>query len=302
VVGSGTAVAAEVTLPPFESIGDTRTDPLPLFLSLLFAKGIATQLDPVRVVNDAIQDGVREGGITDQVMPLFDRDLAGDQCGTTTITLFDDLQQIASLPVIQNKQPHPAERPHQACEASVATGQTEIGEQPGDALIEHGMIVSAGLVAEGAGEPGFSDAGRTDNDQILLLLDPAAQGKLLEQRAVETAIGTIVDALDGSTVAQPRVTKTRGETPVMAVGQFAIQQQSQPFGVIEFTTAPQSPSSSDPAYDLGASRRRGDHRCGCCRACEPRQKVTDLPLPVATRALIMLERRRSQVGISSPGL
>ena len=34
--GSGTAVAAEVTLPPFESIGDTRTDPLSLFLSLLF--------------------------------------------------------------------------------------------------------------------------------------------------------------------------------------------------------------------------------------------------------------------------
>jgi hypothetical protein len=30
-------------------------------------------------------------------MPSFDRDLAGDQCGTTTVTLFDDLQQIASL-------------------------------------------------------------------------------------------------------------------------------------------------------------------------------------------------------------
>jgi hypothetical protein len=32
-----------------------------------------------------------------EVMPSFDRDLAGDQCGTTTVTLFDDLQQIASL-------------------------------------------------------------------------------------------------------------------------------------------------------------------------------------------------------------
>jgi hypothetical protein len=37
-----------------------------------FATGVATQLDPVRVVNDAFQDGVREGGITDQVMPSFD--------------------------------------------------------------------------------------------------------------------------------------------------------------------------------------------------------------------------------------
>jgi len=95
--GSGTAVAVEVIPPPFESVGDTRTGPLPLFLSLLFSKGVAAQLDPVGVMNDAVQDGVREGWITDQVMPSFDRDLAGDQCGTTTVTLFDDLQQIASL-------------------------------------------------------------------------------------------------------------------------------------------------------------------------------------------------------------
>src|ERR1051326_4841375 len=50
---------------PCGEVGDTRTAPLPLFLSLLFAKGITTQLDPMRVVNDAIQDGVREGGITE---------------------------------------------------------------------------------------------------------------------------------------------------------------------------------------------------------------------------------------------
>jgi hypothetical protein len=62
----------------------TQIDPLPLFLSLLFSEGFATQLDPVRVVNDAVQNGVRERGIADQVMPSFDRDLAGDQRGAAT--------------------------------------------------------------------------------------------------------------------------------------------------------------------------------------------------------------------------
>jgi hypothetical protein len=51
-------------------------------------------LDAVRVVNDTVQDGVRERGITDQVMPSFDRNVAGDQCGITTVTLFDDLQSV----------------------------------------------------------------------------------------------------------------------------------------------------------------------------------------------------------------
>jgi hypothetical protein len=44
------------------SVGDIQTNPLPLFLNLLFSEGFATQLDPAPVVNDAVQDGVRERG------------------------------------------------------------------------------------------------------------------------------------------------------------------------------------------------------------------------------------------------
>ena len=43
--------------------------------------------------------------------------------------------------------------------AAVAAGESEIGEEPGDALIEHGAVVAAGLVAEGRGEPALADAG-----------------------------------------------------------------------------------------------------------------------------------------------
>ena len=39
--------------------------------------------------------------------------------------------------------------------AAVAAGQREIGEQLGDALVEHRAVVAAGLVAEGAGQPDF---------------------------------------------------------------------------------------------------------------------------------------------------
>jgi hypothetical protein len=71
----------------FGSVGNIETNPLSLFLSLLFPEGIATQSDPVRVMNDAVQNGVGEGGITDQVVPSFERDLPGDQRGTTTVPL-----------------------------------------------------------------------------------------------------------------------------------------------------------------------------------------------------------------------
>jgi hypothetical protein len=39
---------------------------------------VAGEIDPVRVVNDTIENGVSVGGITDQLVPFVDWDLAGD--------------------------------------------------------------------------------------------------------------------------------------------------------------------------------------------------------------------------------
>ena len=58
------AVAGDVALPPIKPIGETRTDPLPLSLRPHLEKRIATLLDPVRIGNDSIQDGVPRLGST----------------------------------------------------------------------------------------------------------------------------------------------------------------------------------------------------------------------------------------------
>ncbi len=39
---------------------------------------MAGEVDPVRVVDDAIEDGVGVGGIADQLVPFVEGDLAGD--------------------------------------------------------------------------------------------------------------------------------------------------------------------------------------------------------------------------------
>ena len=99
------------------------------------------------------------------------------------------------------------------------------------------MIVAARLVAERAGEPRLPDAGRAFDDQVLLLLDPAAWRQLLEQRAIETARRAVVDILDGGAVAQPGISQPRLEPAVLTIGDLAVEQQAKPFGMIEFCTA-----------------------------------------------------------------
>ena len=66
--------------------------------------------------------------------------------------------------------------------SAVAACQRERIEQPWHAMIEDRAIVAACLVAERAGDPTFADAGRTDDEQVLLPIDPVAGDELGEQR------------------------------------------------------------------------------------------------------------------------
>jgi len=97
------------------------------------------------VVDEAVEDGVGIGWVADDLVPFVDRDLAGQDGRTAAISLFEDLVEITAstgverfkTPIIEDQQFDAAERTHQPRVAAVAVGQREIGEELGDALIEH---------------------------------------------------------------------------------------------------------------------------------------------------------------------
>ena len=69
-------------------------------------------------MNDAIEDGVGQGGIADDLVPAVDRHLAGDDDGAGVIAVLDDLQQVAALlgvqrlraPIVEDQQIDAGER------------------------------------------------------------------------------------------------------------------------------------------------------------------------------------------------
>ena len=94
-------------------------------------------------------------------------------------------------------------------------------------------IVAAGFVSQRRSQPAFADAGRTAQDHVVVGVDPASLGELVEQRAVETARGFVIDILDNSLMTQPGVTQTCRQAPVVAPRGFAIEQQAEPFGMAQ---------------------------------------------------------------------
>jgi hypothetical protein len=55
---------------------------------------------------------------------------------------------------------------------AIAPGRGGIGEEPRDALVEHGAIVAAGLVVECRSEPVIADAEGSADQEVGMVIDP----------------------------------------------------------------------------------------------------------------------------------
>src|SRR5947209_15733147 len=115
------------------------------------------------VVDEAVEDGVGVGRVANDLMPFIDGDLAGEEGRAAAVAFFEDLIEVAAgagvegieAPIVENEELGAIEAAHDAGIAAVAARQREIGEQLGDALVEHRAVVATGLVAESAGKPTF---------------------------------------------------------------------------------------------------------------------------------------------------
>ena len=64
-------------------------------------------------------------------------------------------------------------------------------------------------------------------------IDPLSVGEFVEERTIEAARSSVVDVFDGGLMAQPSVSQSRHKAFVTPMTDFAIEQESEPFGVSE---------------------------------------------------------------------
>ena len=66
-----------------------------MIAGVLLSHAFSGELKAVCVVNEAIQDGVAEGWVANNIVPMFNGDLAGDDGGGATVAIIEDLQKVA---------------------------------------------------------------------------------------------------------------------------------------------------------------------------------------------------------------
>ena len=108
----------------------------------------------MRIVDDTVEDGVGESRFTDDIVPLLQRQLAGDQDGGVVVSVLDDFHEIAPLigvetvraPIVEDQEVRLGAGPEQVGVASVGASGFEFREHSGDAFVEDGEVVAAGLL------------------------------------------------------------------------------------------------------------------------------------------------------------
>ncbi|MEY9345780.1 hypothetical protein ABIF99_000264 [Bradyrhizobium japonicum] len=64
---------------------------------LLLPEALSFEFDAVGIVDEAIEDRVGDGGVSDDFVPAIDGQLAGDDNRTGFVSILDDFEQITAL-------------------------------------------------------------------------------------------------------------------------------------------------------------------------------------------------------------
>jgi hypothetical protein len=148
----------------------------------------------VGVVDEAIQDRVGVSGVAYDFMPAIHGELRRDDRRAAAVSLLEDFEEIVAgagveglqPPVVEDQEIGAPERAQNPRMAPVAARQGEVFAELGPTVIEHRAIIATGLVAERRRQPTFPDAGRPDEGEIVVGVDPFALDELLEEGAIET--------------------------------------------------------------------------------------------------------------------
>ena len=97
------------------------------------------QLQTMSIVDEAIEDGVCDGRVCDRLVPVIDRQLAGDECGAAVVPVIDKLQEIAALigrerreaPIVEDQQLDTRERAQQAHMATITARERKASNSRG---------------------------------------------------------------------------------------------------------------------------------------------------------------------------
>ena len=142
-------------------------------------------------MDQPVADRIGDAGFADGGVPGRRRQLAGDQRRGPFAPIFEDLEQVAPLgvgerreqPIIDGEEIELGEFREQPAIRAVAATDGELVQEPRRPDVRRGEAVATRALHEGRREPRFADAGRSGDQQMVVIADPAARAEAQDDLA-----------------------------------------------------------------------------------------------------------------------
>src|SRR6202163_581566 len=187
-------------------------------------------------VHDAIEDGVGQRGIVEEGIPMFDRQLTGDQrrfAGGAIVKQFEQISTVGladrcEAPIVEDEQIDSGELLQAAAEATVAVGNAQFFEQAAEASVEDGKALATRGLAQRTGEPGLAETGGAGDEDVVSGANPVGAGEAGELTSIEAAGTGGVEILNTSVgILELGLFEQTFQAPRIAPGEFAIHEQAE---------------------------------------------------------------------------
>ncbi len=157
------------------------------------------------MVQKAVKDGTGRRHVTEQLAPVLDRTVAGDNGGAVFVAAHDHLQQIFAGVFGEFLEPHIINDQEIGFEIFaqdlflLVEGLLfeEVTGQIKDGAVQDVEVVLDGFVADGLGQVGFTDTGRTNKEYISAFLNELSGGQLINFFGGDAGIKSPVKVLQG---------------------------------------------------------------------------------------------------------
>ena len=175
--------------------------------ALVFAHGVvAVDENSVRIVDDAVADGVGKGGFADFLVPAADIELGAEDGGSFFVAGFGNFEQVPCLeilegvkqPFVDDEQPELGEVFDELSIVALGAGDGEFTEQLGQPDVTDGVEIHVGGYAKGVGNIRFAAARRAENYDVVALFDIVAGAEPRNLRLVQFPVRAILDVFKAS--------------------------------------------------------------------------------------------------------
>lgn len=187
-------------------------------------------------MDETVEDGVSQGGISDGLMPMIDGKLARDDGEISPMPILEDFQQIPTLgrredrkpPIIEDENVESGDSLEHAGVAPVAASESQRFEEAWHPVIGHAAAIAASLVTERAGNPIFPEAGLAGNQKVLVAVDPGSVDQMRHDAVIDAAGCAQIEILDTGGLAQGRELQAGSQRLGIALGALTIHEQAEP--------------------------------------------------------------------------